>query len=108
MKHRGILKVSVYDREQRALVYQRHETHKTLENQRDGEKSVDSEAPQVQKEEFVDLHGAYSNDYDCEPHNPVVNKVDIRVKNIFTNHMVSKALLTNDKRVLVVKVITSQ
>jgi hypothetical protein len=53
------------------------------------------------------LHGAYSNDHDCEPHNPVVNKANIRVKNVFTNHMVAKALLTNDRRVLVVKVVTS-
>jgi len=32
LKHRGILKVSIYDREQRALVYQRHEEYKSLQS----------------------------------------------------------------------------
>jgi len=59
--------------------------------------------------DYADLYGAYSEDFDCNPTNHIVTKVDIRVKNIYSTHLISKVLLTDQNQTaLCVKVITSQ
>lgn len=75
-----------------------------------GDKDADDQnETKEQLMDFSDLHGAYSEDLDCQPQNFLVNKVDIRVKNVFATHLISKTLLTDQNQTaLCVKLMTSQ
>jgi hypothetical protein len=60
-------------------------------------------------QDYADLYGTYAEDFDCQQPNHLVTKVDIRLKNVFSTHMISKVLLTdNNQTALCIKLITCQ
>ena len=68
------------------------ERAKANERNKDGE-AMEDHSDKVH--EYSDLHGAYADDFDCSPINHLVTKVDIRLKNVFSTHLISKVLLTD-------------